>query len=100
MSCCAIGKCGRTGLAFAEPGLVYDAESRTWTCYLCYVMPRLFPDQPSVKQQQQAEAAILEERTENPGRAGAPKLAAERERPTSRKSNRAGPNWVPHNRRV
>lgn len=95
---CAFGPCGRRELAFAEPGLVYDADSRTWTCYLCYVMPRLFPQQPT--NQAAIEAEILEDRTENPGRAGDPKLAAERERPTSRKSKRAGPNWVPHNRRV
>ncbi len=33
-------------------------------------------------------------------RDGDPKLAAERARPMSRKSNRAGPNWVPPPRRV
>lgn len=101
MACCAIGLCGRRDQLTGGPGMVYDARERTWSCYMCYVMPQLFT-QPELKRQAAVEAAILEDRTENPGRAGDPKLAAARERqhPMFVKRHRAGPNWVPPARRV
>jgi hypothetical protein len=61
-------------------------------------MPRLFT-QPSLAKQTEAEAAMLEDR-ERATRDGEPKLAAERPRPRRLKRSRAGPMWVPHDRRI
>lgn len=101
MACCAIERCGRRDQLTGGPGLVYDSRARTWSCYMCYVMPQLFT-QPVLKKQAEVEAAILEERTENPKQDGDPKLAAARERrhPMFVKRTRAGPLWVPPAARV
>jgi hypothetical protein len=59
---------------------------------MCVVMPTLFP-QP---------ISHAERVEKNATRDGDPKLAAERERGNImfRKRNRAGPNWVPRDRRA
>jgi hypothetical protein len=71
-----------------------DAETGLYQCYMCYVMPEKFPNQP----------ASLKERAEakNATRDGDPSLAAERKRGNLafRKRTRAGANWVPRDKRV
>ncbi len=93
MPCCAIGPCGRRDSTLPGPGMKF-LEGR-WHCYLCYIMPRLFPNQPGRHHEGGRELSEAQAK-----RDGDPKLAAERARPMSRKSNRAGPNWVPPPRRV
>lgn len=102
MAGCCTGDCGRRDQLTGGPGMVYDAGSKTWSCYMCYVMPALFPQPVNLKKQAAIEAAILEERTDNPNQDGEPKLAAARERqhPMFVKRQRAGPLWVPPDRRV
>lgn len=89
---CAIEPCGRRDSAFPGPGMKF-VDGR-WHCYLCYILPVLFPNQPG----RHHEGRKLTE--EAAKRDGDPKLAGERKRPLSRKSNRAGPNYVPSARRV
>lgn len=92
---CATEPCGRRDSLLPGPGMKF-ADGR-WHCYLCYLMPKLFP-QPEPKSPAMQEGKPIAE--EAAKRDGDPKLAAERKRPLARKSNRAGPNWVPHDRRV
>lgn len=91
---CAIGKCGRQNLLLPAPGLKF-ANGR-WHCYLCYIMPTLF-DQPA-----RSGATPEGKPQENPTRDGDPKLAAERKRGdlAFTKRSRAGPMWIPRERRV
>ena len=95
-----MGRCGRRDQLTGGPGMVYDSKARLWSCYLCYAMPVLFP-QPVVAQQLQIEAAILEERVENPCQDGLfDILKGKSVNPTFTKRHRAGPNWIPHAARI
>lgn len=110
MSCCATGLCGRDNETYAQAGLVFHRGR--FVCYLCYVLPERFP--PIVRCNRQDDCRLIqghrppcqtdqERKVEaNPLRDGDPKLAAERKRgnPAFQKRQRAGPNWIPHNRRA
>lgn len=99
---CASGKCGRRDYDHLESGMVHGSTVPAWMplrrdrfhCYLCYVMPLKFPDQPPPPKDHHKEGAA-------DTRDGDPKLAAERKRdPVFTKRQRAGPNYVPAARRV
>jgi hypothetical protein len=93
MSCCAVGRCGRTGCLVSGPGMVLNRETRRWDCYLCYVMPGKFPQPASQQESSRRTVAAV--------RDGDPKLAAERKRnPVFTKRQRAGPHYLPSARRV
>jgi hypothetical protein len=97
MACCAIGKCGRRDELERGPGLVYIGATGAWRCYLCYVFPILWPQPKHPVDEDVATAATVE----NPIRDGLfDILTGKRKDPTWKKRRRAGPLWVPHDRRV
>jgi hypothetical protein len=126
MNGCAFGPCGRFDATSADVGLVHgslipkaaqtDLRRDRFHCYLCYVMPLRFPPVEACasimgdgkecrlirghRGNCRAADGSASKEEANATRDGDPKLAAERKRPLSRQSNRAGPNYVPHNRRV
>lgn len=113
MAGCAFGPCGRDNETYAQVGLVFHGGR--FVCYLCYVLPVKFATVrcPNTVKATGTQCELVkghppsvacrpgrEAKAEQALRDGDPKLAAERKRPLARKSNRMGPNYVPHNRRV
>lgn len=98
MGCCAVGTC-------TNPD-----------CYICRIMPERFRVVPCRKAAADGEPCRFvkdhpgpckskaqgRSKTENVSRDGDPKLAGERPRqhPAFVKRRRAGPHWIPHDRRV
>lgn len=101
MAGCWTGDCGRRDQLTGGPGMVYDAQARTWSCYMCHVMPTLFPQPARRVDEDQAQGEALEEKGVNVVRDGVfDIMQGKRVDPTFHKRNRAGPLWVPPANRV
>lgn len=119
MTGCGFGPCGRTNVEEGGPGLVSGARFRAewpqelrrdrWHCYLCYVLPLLFPPIVKCGRLVKGEPCVLvkdhpgwvpcrsdskPEKEDTSTRDGENKLAAAKERrhPMWEKRRRVGPH--------